>query len=174
MPTPATTSSEARSNEQGKEGGIDVHSSARLEGRTSYMKNDGYKNRCRSRTKEDKPCRAAVTEGGLCFFHGNPNKASELGRIGGRSKRHAAAEACDPLPPLDTPIAVRDRIDRLFADVYSGKVRSSVARDLAPLLSLQFRVSERTDLQEEIAKLQQQLAEIKDTLSGGSSNAGLA
>jgi hypothetical protein len=141
------------------------------------MKNDRYKNRCRCRTKEGKPCHAAATEGGLCFFHANPNKASELGRIGGRSKRHAAAEGWDPLPPLDTPIAVRDRVDRLFADVYSGKLRSSVARDLAPLLSLQLRVTdvtEKTDVVEKIAKLQQQLAEIKDKLSGGSSNTGLA
>jgi hypothetical protein len=138
------------------------------------MKNGGYKNRCRSRTKEGKPCHAAATEGGLCFFHANPNKASELGRIGGRSKRHAAAEGCDPLPPLDTPIAVRDRVDRLFADVYSGKLRSSVARDLAPLLSLQLRVTDKTDVVEKIAKLQQQLAEIMDKLSGGSSNGGLA
>jgi hypothetical protein len=96
------------------------------------------------------------------FFPANPNKASELGRIGGRSKRHAAAEGCDPLPTLDNAIAVRDTVARLFADVYSGKLRSSVARDLAPLLSFQFLVIEKTDLEEKIVKLQQQLAEAKD------------
>ena len=138
------------------------------------MKNDGYKNRCRSRTKEDKPCRAAVTEGGLCFFHGNPNKASELGRIGGRSKRPAAVEGCDPPPTLDTAIAVRDTVARLFADVYSGKLRSSVARDLGTLLNLLLRAIERTDQEEKIAKLEQQLAETEDKSSGGSSNDGSA
>ena len=76
------------------------------------------------------PCHAAATEGGLCFFHANPNKASELGRIGGRSKRHAAPEDCDPLPTLDTAIAVSDMVARLFADAYSGKFRPSVAREI--------------------------------------------
>ena len=46
--------------------------------------------RCQGRTKSGKPCRAAATAGGLCFFHANPNKASELGRIGGRSKHMMA------------------------------------------------------------------------------------
>jgi len=36
--------------------------------------------RCKARTKAGKPCRAAATAGGLCFFHANPEKASELGR----------------------------------------------------------------------------------------------
>src|SRR5437879_12397438 len=97
-------------------------------------------------------------KGGLCFFHANPNKASELGRIGGRSKRHAAAESCDPLPRLETAIAVRDAVNRLFADVYSGKLRSRVARDLAPLLSLLLRAFEQTDLEGQVAKLPQLLA----------------
>jgi len=69
-------------------------------------------------------------KGGLCFFHANPNKASELGRIGGRSKRHAAPEDCDPLPTLDTAIAVSDMVARSFADAYSGKLRPSVAREI--------------------------------------------
>jgi len=42
--------------------------------------------RCQGQTKAGKPCRAAATSGGLCYFHANPNKAAELGRIGGRNK----------------------------------------------------------------------------------------
>ena len=37
-------------------------------------------NCCKGRTKAGNLCRAAATAGGLCFFHANPNKASELGR----------------------------------------------------------------------------------------------
>jgi hypothetical protein len=75
---------------------------------------------CKARAKSGKPCRAAATAGGLCFFHANPNNASELGRIGGRSKRHPAAEIADPLPVLNSAIAVRDTLARLIADVYAG------------------------------------------------------
>jgi hypothetical protein len=121
--------------------------------------------RCKGTTKRGEPCRAAATAGGLCFFHANPNRASQLGRIGGRSKRNAAAETADPLPLsnsntgrggtrkiigfppfeatplplLDDAIAVRDTVTRLIADVHEGKVQPKVAAELAALLSLRLR-----------------------------------
>ena len=76
--------------------------------------------RCKTKTKSGKPCRAAATAGGLCFFHANPDKASELGRIGGRSKRRAAGVNTDPLPTLDNALLVRGTVDRLIADVDAG------------------------------------------------------
>jgi hypothetical protein len=69
--------------------------------------------RCQGRTKRGNPCRAAATAGGLCYFHANPNKASELGRIGGRSKSNPAVESSEPLPTVDNAIAVRDLMGRL-------------------------------------------------------------
>jgi len=116
-------------------------------------------NRCKARTKAGKPCRAATTEGGLCFFHANPNKASELGRIGGRGNRHEHPEGCDPLPKVDTAIAVRDTVARLIADVYSGKLPPKVATSLAPLMNLQLRAIETSDLEERLAKLEKLAAE---------------
>jgi hypothetical protein len=76
--------------------------------------------RCKAKTKSSKPCGAAATKGGLCYFHANPNKASELGRIGGRSNRHVTGENADPLPTLDNALAVRGTVDRLIADVDAG------------------------------------------------------
>lgn len=119
--------------------------------------------RCQGQTKSGKPCRAAATSGGLCFFHANPNKAAELGRIGGRSKGvHAAGEDADPPAPLETATAVRDTVSRLIAAVYSGKLRPSVAGALAPLLNLQLRTIEKTDIEVRIAALERQLAEMED------------
>jgi len=137
------------------------------------MKNDVRKNRCQGRTKAGKPCRAAATAGGLCFFHGNPSQAAALGRIGGRSRRQAAG-AGDPLPTLDTAIAVRHTIARLVEDLYSGKVRPSIGASIATLLNLQLRAIENTDLEEKFAKLQQLLAEKEDKSSSSSANVGLA
>jgi Family of unknown function (DUF5763) len=54
--------------------------------------------RCQALTKAGKPCRAAATEGGLCFFHANPSKAVELGRIGGLKNRHPIIERRDGDP----------------------------------------------------------------------------
>ena len=126
-----------------------------LNGHSMEIKEMKLNNRCKGRTKAGKPCRAAATDGGLCFFHANPNKASELGRIGGRSNRHAPAES-GALPPLDTTVAVRDRGDRLFDDVMAGKVHPRVAAVLVSLLSLQMRAIYTADLEQRLAKLEQQ------------------
>jgi hypothetical protein len=126
--------------------------------------------RCRAHAKSGKPCQAAATAGGLCFFHANPNKASELGRIGGRSKRPAAAEPVDPLPKLETAIAVRDAVAQLIADLHAGRLQPRIAAGLAQLLNLQLRAIETTDLERRIAKVEKLLAK-KESGSGGHSAA---
>jgi hypothetical protein len=117
--------------------------------------------RCQGQTKSGKPCRAAATAGGLCFFHANPNKASELGRIGGKSNRHASGESTNPLPNVDSATAVRDTVARLIADVYTGKLHPRTAAGLAPLIHLQLRAIEMTDLEQRIAKVERLLAKVE-------------
>ena len=118
--------------------------------------------RCKARAKSGKRCGA----GGLCFFHANPNKASELGRIGGRSKRHAAVENLDPLPTLDNALAVRDTVARLIADVYTGRIHPRIAAGLASLMSLQLRAIETTNFELRVTELEKRLAEAEDKLNG--------
>jgi hypothetical protein len=89
--------------------------------------------RCKAQAKSGKPCQAAATAGGLCFFHANPNKASELGRIGGQRNRRAVTRDADPLPMLDNAFEVRNTVARLIAEVYSGKLSPRIATGLAPL-----------------------------------------
>lgn len=116
--------------------------------------------RCRSRTKSGDPCRAAATPGGLCYFHANPNKASELGRIGGRNKGGHAAASTEPLPTVDTAIAVRDLAARLIADVHAGRVHPKVAAGLAPLMNLQLRAIETvavSNMELRLTKLEEEL-----------------
>jgi general stress protein YciG len=98
--------------------------------------------RCKGKNKSGKPCGAAATAGGLCYFHANPDKASELGRKGGRQNRHTAGNSGDPLPTLDNAQAVLDTLARLISDVYSGKIHPRIASSLAPLLNLQLRAIE--------------------------------
>jgi hypothetical protein len=122
------------------------------------MTHKNLNSRCKAIAKSGKPCRAAATEGGLCFFHANPKKASELGRIGGRTNRHAAVENADPLPTLDNAMAVRDTVARLIADVYAGKIQPRIASGLAPLLSLQLRAIDTTDIERRLAQLEKAMA----------------
>ena len=46
------------------------------------------KKRCKDVTKNGEACTAWATEGGLCYFHANPDKATELGQRGGRRRQH--------------------------------------------------------------------------------------
>jgi len=117
------------------------------------MNRNKHDSRCRARAKSGKPCRAAATAGGLCFFHANPAKASELGRIGGRSKGHAVASA-DSLPTVDNAIAVRDTVARLISDVYAGKLQPKIVAGLAPLMNLQLRAIETANLEYRVARLE--------------------
>jgi hypothetical protein len=118
-------------------------------------------NRCKANTKSGKPCRAAATAGGLCFFHANPNKAAELGRVGGRKNRHHSDNNQDSLPALETAQAVRETVARLISEVYSGKMNPRTAAGMAPLLSLQLRAIETTDLQRRLEQLEKLTPEVK-------------
>jgi Family of unknown function (DUF5763) len=127
-----------------------------------------FDQRCKGWTKSGKRCRAAATAGGLCFFHANPNKPSELGRIGGRNNRHAAGENVDPLPSLDNTLAVRDTVARLIAEGYAGKIHPKIVAALTPLLGLQLRAIETANLEQRFAELQTRVAKVEDKLDGHS------
>jgi hypothetical protein len=114
---------------------------------------------CQALTTKGKPCRAAATEGGLCFFHANPNKAVELGRSGGK-KNGQIRVGLDPLPNLDNAMAIRDTVARLISDVYAGKLHPRISAGLAPLMHLQLRVLEKTEVEKRLAKVERQLRDL--------------
>jgi hypothetical protein len=112
------------------------------------------KNRCNGKTKSGKACRAAATAGGLCFFHGNPKMASELGREGGRKNRHVFPVNSVPLPPLESAVGIRETVTRLAAEVYAGIIDPKTASALVSLLNIQLRAIETEDMEKRIALLQ--------------------
>jgi hypothetical protein len=59
---------------------------------------------------------------------------------------------------LNTALAVRETVDRLIAEVYSGKLPLRIASGLAPLLNLQLRAIWTADLEHRVAKLEKLLA----------------
>jgi hypothetical protein len=111
-------------------------------------------NRCAGITNAGKPCRAAATEGGLCFFHANPKKASELGRIGGSKKGTPGVESTEALAAVETATDLKNLVARLIADVSTGKVNPRTAAGLVPLLGLQLRTIEVADLDVRVKKLE--------------------
>src|SRR5215471_4493208 len=53
------------------------------------------KKRCKGVTRNGTACTAWAMEGGLCYFHANPDKASELGRNGGRHRKQTYEQATE-------------------------------------------------------------------------------
>lgn len=117
------------------------------------LQNDHY---CKSQTKTGKPCRAAATEGGLCYFHANPKKAAELGRIGGRENRFRTTEM-DPLPSPDSAAKISEILDRIISELYGGELRPRVADTLGRLLNVRLRAIQVTDLERRLRELEQSI-----------------
>ena len=110
-------------------------------------------NRCQSRTKAGRPCKAAPTAGGLCFFHANPNKASELGRIGGAKRKRNGSERSITFADVNNALAVKEMVSRLIEEVSAGNLNSRIP-SLVRLMSLQLRAIETADLDVRLTKLE--------------------
>jgi hypothetical protein len=122
------------------------------------------KPRCKAFTKSGMRCGAAPTPTGLCFFHGNPNKASELGRIGGKRNRRPKWEDAHPVLKFEGAASASDRLQSLYHDVETGSTRPAVANVLIKMTDLQFRLHEKTVIEDQIAKLQEQLRILKSMI----------
>jgi hypothetical protein len=122
-----------------------------------------YKNQiwqCKARTKAGKRCRAPATAGGLCYFHANPAKAAEYGRIGGRKHGLAPkASFSEPIPKLENTSAVKEVVSHLIADLQAGKLNPRMAAGLASLLNLQLRLIQESNVEQRLARLERLLAE---------------
>ena len=108
----------------------------------------------KARTRAGKPCRAAATAGGLCFFHANPAKASAFGRLGGKKRHRITTDSLSSLPPILSVAAVRDAIAQLVESIYKGATDPRVGTALTPLLSLQLQVLELYELEQRVCQLE--------------------
>ncbi len=121
------------------------------------------KPRCKALTKSGTPCGAAPTRTGLCFFHGNPNKASELGRIGGKRNRSPKEEK-DTVLRLKGAASASERLESLYHDVETGSIRPPVANVLMKLTDLQARMQEKIVIEDQLAKLEEQIRILKSMI----------
>ena len=124
----------------------------------SQEKRNNLDGHCRALTKAGTPCQAAATEGGLCFFHANPSKAVELGRIGGRKNSHVTIDEVPPLPRLESVVAVRDALAQMIVDLHGKRLHPRAAAGLAQLSNSLMRAMEVADLELRIKRLEEAVA----------------
>lgn len=104
---------------------------------------------CSAKTKQGKPCRAPTVVGSpFCAMHGNPSRAAELGRMGGRKNRHYVETAETPIPVPKTPEDVKNMLAQGAADVIRGKLDTRKASTLTYMASALLKAMESTDVQQ--------------------------
>ncbi len=108
------------------------------------------------------------------LFPRQSQKGFRTGPGRGQEQGHATDENLDPLPTLDNALGVQDAVARLIAEVYAGKVHPRIASVLAPLMNLQQRAIEATNLERRLARVEELLAD-KDELNstGGAPGANV-
>src|SRR5579872_2345311 len=113
--------------------------------------------RCQATTKAGKPCKGPATAGGLCFFHANPARARELGRIGGRKNRQQLPE---PPPATTMTIAeVNEVLVEALHDVRSNKLSARRASALVQICGTLMRTLPAADLDARLTRLEEQGAD---------------
>src|SRR5215469_9038603 len=81
-------------------------------------------------------------EGGLCYFHANPDKAAELGRNGGQRRKHTYEQSSEPVAPPESPADVKRMLAETMAEVKAGKMDPKVDNTIAYLATVLLRAYE--------------------------------
>src|SRR5438309_11565493 len=113
---------------------------------------------CSGKTKIGAPCRAPAGANGLCFFHGNPDRAHLLGQIGGQRNRRTPVVDLE-VPDNMTANDLRNLTGKAIRALLLGELTTRKAGALAQLCNSMHRIIPAADLEDRVAKLEQQLEE---------------
>jgi hypothetical protein len=113
---------------------------------------------CSARTKSGNECRAgAVTGTQFCALHGDPKRAAELGRMGGRRNRHYVDTEAINITPPSTPEDVKNLLGQAMADVRAKKLEPRTATALTYMARVLLEAFETADLQKRLERLEQEV-----------------
>ncbi len=112
---------------------------------------------CKARTKDGQPCKAPPTEGGLCYFHANPDKTRTLGQKGGRKNRYQVTDVI--VPANATGATLGTVLDQALAELLAGRMDPRVAGAVAQLVNTRRRITETIDLEDRVTELERKLAD---------------
>ena len=120
----------------------------------------GSRGSCGAKTKRGRPCKAAVVYGThFCALHGNPTRAAELGRMGGRKNRHYVDNDEVIIAPPTTPEDVKNLLAQAMVDVRAKKLDPRAASTLTYMSGALLKAFESTDLARRVARLEEQTEE---------------
>jgi len=113
---------------------------------------------CKATTKAGTPCKAQATEGGLCFFHANPDLAAELGREGGKKNRQPLIREDVPVmvDPPKTAADVKGMLADAMAGIRAGRIDPKLGNALGYIATPLLKAIETADLEQRINRLENQ------------------
>ncbi len=125
---------------------------------------------CKGNTRTGASCRAPAGEGGLCFFHANPDRAKALGQVGGRKNRRSIVDL--QLPDNATAADLRHVTVQAIRLLLSGDMHAREAGALARLCNSVYRMIPTADLEARVAMLEEQVAQEESGTSPGRDSTG--
>jgi len=113
---------------------------------------------CNAKTKSGNDCRAAVVVGAnFCASHGDPNRAVEVGRIGGRRNRHYVETEEVTMAPPSTPEEVKAVLAKAMVDVRTRRLDPRIAHTLTYMSSVLLRAIDSTEVEQRLARVEETL-----------------
>ena len=98
---------------------------------------------------------AAAMEGSLyCVLHSDPQRAAELGRMGGRQNRHYIETDDVVISPPSNPQEIKSLLSQAMADVRSRKLDPRIASTLTYMAGALLKAFETTEVHERLARLE--------------------
>jgi hypothetical protein len=110
--------------------------------------------RCRAKNKSGEQCRAIPSRDGFCSIHSHADRAAELGRRSGQSRKPAESEPLLLLPPK-TALELHEALGQIFASVSSGEMDAKLGRTLGYLASVLVKTTELSDHEVRIRTIEQ-------------------
>ena len=114
---------------------------------------------CQAITSSGQPCKAKPRQDGLCFFHGDPLRAVELGRKGGRRKTTFAGDLKEIAAPKSAG-DIRDLLAQSIIEIREGKLDPRRANSISYLGAGFLRALEVSDLEARLQALEAKTQEI--------------
>jgi hypothetical protein len=114
---------------------------------------------CKGKNAKGEACGAAAGPGGLCYFHANPDRAKELGRLGGQKNGHSTGTDIE-VPAKMTLEDLPGITSKVIRAVFQGELKAREADAITKLIVVQRENLTSVDFEKRVAELERQAANV--------------